>query len=754
MADTESFKISSALKDHIGKDLITDEFVAFLEIIKNSFDANATEVKIIFESKGKSISKIIIVDNGDGMNDDDLVNKWLFVAYSEKNKKQTYRDKISRRNLAGAKGLGRFSCDRLGKELNLITIKNEKNAKIENLFIDWTNFELDDKKEFYEIEVPHNILANTNYSIKHGTILEISELRDHWNSERLLKLKQTLQKLINPIQENDSENFSIEIICDSEKVEDKARPPEKKINGSVKNFLFEALKIKTPQIVSDISADGNFITTTLKDNDRLIYKIKEENPYKNVFGDKSLNNIKIHLFQLNRSAKFAFHKTMGMHSTDYGDIFLYKNGFRIYPFGEPGADIFLIDRRKGQGRNRYLGNRDLIGRVEINGYDNDFKETASRDGGLIKNDSFYALKDFFFEKVIRRFEKYVVDTIKWGDPYKENEEDEARKPALSPEDVRKEIFDIISNLTNSKEILDVEYDKDFFKILDKSQEKSVSKILKNFSRIAEKTNNPKLRKEAALAERRLKELSKAKDEAEKHYTKEIEQRKKQSLFLQSVTSQDLSNVTNLLHQIIVSSDTIDLAIKNVSYDIAKGKTISKTELLNFIDKVSYENKKISGISKFTTRANFKDATNNITADLTSYIEQYVQILKGFTSDIKISFEDNTEKEFKTSFIPIEISIIVDNIVNNALKQDASKLKIELSSSKKNDTLLLRFTDNGKGLHREISDVKTIFEKGITTTKGSGLGLYHVANIVKKMKGDVAVTSTQKNNFEILITFYK
>ena len=749
MANTESFKISSALKDHIGKDLITDEFIAFQEIIKNSFDANATEVKIIFESKGKSIDKIVIVDNGEGMNYDDLINKWLFVAYSDKNKKQTYRDKISRRLLAGAKGLGRFSCDRLGSNLNLISVKKEKNALIENLFIDWTKFEEDDKKEFYQIEVEHRVLQKINYNIKQGTILEISELRDFWDYQRLLKLKQTLQKLINPIQENDSENFDIEIICDAEKANDKDRPKEQKINSSVRNFLFEALKIKTPQIVSEISKDGKYVTTTLKDRERLIYKIKEENPFKGI-----LNDVKIHLFQLNRAAKLEFSKIMGMSAGDYGDVFLYRNGFRIYPFGEPGADIFLIDRRKAQGHSRFLGNRDLIGRVEINGIDNDFKETSSRDGGLIKNESFYSLKDFFFDKVLRRFERYVVDVIKWGDPYTEKDGDQEKKAALSPNDVKKEILEIISNLTNSKEILDVDYDKDFLKLLDKSQEKSVGRLLKNFSRIAEKTNNPKLRKEAALAERRLKELSKAKEEAEKHYTKEIEQRKKQTLFLQSVGSQDLDNITKLHHQIIVSSDTIDLAIKNISYDIAKGKSISKSELLNFIDKIAYENKKISGIAKFATKANFKDATNNITADLTSYIEQYIQILKGFTSDIKISFADNTGKEFKTTFTPIEISIIVDNIVSNALKQDAQNLKIELSASKKNDTLFLRFTNNGRGLHREITDVKTIFEKGITTTKGSGLGLYHVTNIVKRMKGDVAVTSTDKNNFELLITFYK
>jgi HSP90 family molecular chaperone len=79
----EHFKISAYLKNIIGKELITDEFVAVFELVKNSFDANATEVKIIFKNQNNSeLAKLIIVDNGKGMNYDELKNKWLFVAYS------------------------------------------------------------------------------------------------------------------------------------------------------------------------------------------------------------------------------------------------------------------------------------------------------------------------------------------------------------------------------------------------------------------------------------------------------------------------------------------------------------------------------------------------------------------------------------------------------------------------------------------------------------------------------------------------
>ena len=115
----EPFKISARLKDLIGRDLITNDFVAVFELVKNSFDAHAKVVRIRFEE-----DLIVIADDGKGMSQDDIHDKWLFVAYSAKREgteDEDYRDKIASpsRTFAGAKGVGRFSCDRLGSRLKL-----------------------------------------------------------------------------------------------------------------------------------------------------------------------------------------------------------------------------------------------------------------------------------------------------------------------------------------------------------------------------------------------------------------------------------------------------------------------------------------------------------------------------------------------------------------------------------------------------------------------------------------------------------
>jgi DNA mismatch repair ATPase MutL len=83
--DKLQFRVSSELKNIIGRDLITDDFIAISELVKNSYDANAKKVEISFRfvKRGKNAT-ILITDDGDGMTFGDLKEKWLLVGYSKK----------------------------------------------------------------------------------------------------------------------------------------------------------------------------------------------------------------------------------------------------------------------------------------------------------------------------------------------------------------------------------------------------------------------------------------------------------------------------------------------------------------------------------------------------------------------------------------------------------------------------------------------------------------------------------------------
>ncbi len=319
------FKISSALKDIIGKDLITDDYIAVFELVKNSFDAYASRVDIYFEDLYGDNPTIRIKDNGKGMDLDDLINKWLFVAYSAKkdgteDENFDYRDTIyQNRVFAGAKGIGRFSCDRIGKYLKLETTKKKKGSKTEVILTDWSKFERDLKDEFVDISVKHETKKKRE---SHGTTLEITGLRSHWDRHMLLTLKASLAKLINPGRGKGEQQFKIYIHASEEKERDNVASNYYDIvNGEVKNFIFEALELKTTQIISTISEDGELLLTKLKDGGSLIYSIEEKNPF------SLLGDIELSLFYLNRSAKITFSKRMVIATRNYGNVFFYKNGF-------------------------------------------------------------------------------------------------------------------------------------------------------------------------------------------------------------------------------------------------------------------------------------------------------------------------------------------------------------------------------------------------------------------------------------------
>lgn len=772
MANTETFKISAALKDLIGKELITDEFVAVFELVKNSFDANATKVEVIFENNNETENaRIIIKDNGKGMNYNDLKDKWLFVAYSAKRlgkENEDYRDKIkTQRVFAGAKGVGRFSCDRLGRFLNLITIKDEPKPKIENLIVNWEDFENADEAEFVNIKVSHKELEENDYKLKSGTALEISGLRDEWNRQRILDLKRSLVKLINPNQENDSENFEIEIIAKYELNIDKTlnKKGEKRndweiVNGNVKNTIFETLEIKTTNILVEISEDGSFIETTLQDRGDLIYYLKEKNPF------NKLSNLRTYLFQLNRSAKYTFHMTMGMPSVEYGSVFMYKNGFRVYPYGEEGEDLLSIDRRKQQGYNRNLGTRDLIGRIEINGDQPKLKETTTRDGGLIKTDTYHQLVDFFYNYVLKRLEYYVVNVIQWGDERVNKETGEIR-PELWAKDVKIQILELISGFINSKDIIDIQYDKDFLKIISEKQNQSVDKIVKNIAKVAAKSGNPEMIKEAKKIEKAVKEIKadadrdKIKAQFEEKTRKETEKKldfvTSQKNFLQTEISDDTKNLESILHHIGLTTNFIKKDVENLVKAI--NKNASKDKLQDIVKRISKQNEKITSFSKYFKKVNFSKETilpNEINQDIVSFINEYIENVYKLRDDLRInrellnvSIKTPQDFDYNVKFNPIDLIIVLDNLINNSSKNRASM--VEITWSKSGNSVQLSYKDDGKGIPDNILD--NIFDFGFTTSRrGSGIGLYHVKEIIESLNGTITVNNRLSKGVEFIISF--
>ena len=141
-----------------------------------------------------------------------------------------------------------------------------------------------------------------------------------------------------------------------------------------------------------------------------MYEIEEPNRF------SELTSTTISLFYLNRAAKYSFSAKMGIPPVQYGNVFLFRNGFRILPYGNVNDDSWGLNLRAQQGYNRFLSTRDLFGRVDVETDNvNAIKEVSSRDGGLINTDASRQLMEYF-SLTHRKLERYVAGVL-WGEAF-------------------------------------------------------------------------------------------------------------------------------------------------------------------------------------------------------------------------------------------------------------------------------------------------------------------------------------------------
>lgn len=806
--DDLKFRVSAELKNILGRDLITSDNIAIFELVKNSYDAHATKVNITFDE-----DRIVIADNGKGMSLDDIINKWLFVAYSAKrdgSEDASYRSKF-KRNFAGAKGIGRISCDRLARMLKMTT-KSEESSTVETIILDWSEFENNQKQEFDEIPVKHAatiVPFSFPDNSSTGTVLEFSglhtELNGEMNRDKILSLRKSLEKMINPF--SDTDDFCIEIFAPQfaesdnvlrEKIEQN-RPcyesltdKEKQdfanwgnsiVNGRIENSIVDILKLKTTQIESAILGDR--IVTKLTDRGVEMYEIEERNRF------PKLDNATLNLYYLNRSAKHTFTIRMGIEPVNYGNIFLFRNGFRIWPYGEYDDDSWGINQRAQQGYNRFLGSRDLFGRVDVETTKvDDFKESSSRDGGLIKTEASIELMEYF-TSIHRRLERYVAGVL-WGEGFLRNEYFQSNDLAL---EVRKKLqesdkysedasyalknigskidfLQLVKNLVNDNAVKVRYYNADLANIV---SDVSASEILQagffeDFRKVAEKTNDAKLRSNLAVFEQQIDELRKQKAEAERKAEeekkkaevarkkaadeerkrkeeeekrqkaeKELNQKTKQNLFLLSTSSLDVDRILKYHHDIRIHSGTITNSLNRL-LKLANKEYITKDDIIKYSELISRANSKIMAIAKFATKANFNTDGDDIVADIIEYIEQYINtVLPEFYDDKKLECITNGIHKVIT-FKPLEVSLMIDNLLSNSFKANASFFSVVFRLVE--DYINMEITDDGIGIDQNIVNPDTIFEKGVTTTNGSGLGLYNVSCYIKKeLSGSIELDKT-------------
>ncbi len=786
------FQVNAGIKNIVGKELIHSDSIAIIELIKNSKDADATKSTIRFINEQKSQdSSLIIFDNGKGMTLNDLKNKWLNVAYSEK--KENMLNKL----YAGNKGVGRFSCDRLGKNLTLYTKAQEGNYI--KLSINWEDFEnkgINDEMSTIPVLAQelskHDFLQEINVqNFTTGTILKIENLRETWPATKLRKLIAELEKFSPSIDDD----FSIFLYSDNQD-----NTIANKLNRRIENNILEKVSFKTTHIESFIDEEGKSINTTLYYQNKEVFHYSVRNPF------PKLKNIKTVIHYIDPLARSYFTRTVGITPVEYGSIFLFYNNFRISPYGNVKNDWLGLDQRKAQGRARYFGTRELFGRIDIIDKDNTFEVLSNREG-LAQNQAFIDLVAYdkedkttilideededresygYITNIIRQLENFVVNGLEWNRLFdKQNpsstkvisENDVLKNPdrytmrQILPEKVKAACEkllksnwkisdiqineDLISHIFSEAQQKYEEFLNDFMeKIKDKSftelsatQKGNVRKIIereRQATKIAEKDRD--------IAEQKVKQAQTTIDTQQQtilEKEKTIEQINSQNAFLKKTSSQDVEDLIISMHAILVNTSTI----RNCLLTLLEDQNISN-ETKDILALISEANQRNFNIAKFATLYNFSDKQNIINGELTVFMHEYLKEAKEFSANRRIQIHDRLDTSIllNKEFIPLEIMMLLENIISNSKKAKAKNLFISntlLSSGQ----IKFSFKDDGNGIteKRFLDNINLIFEKGETSTKGSGIGLYQINKIVKKLKGTVGVKN-YNNCFELEIIF--
>lgn len=691
------FKVSSGLKDILGRDLITNELVAIFELVKNGYDADATEINLIINSYD---DYIIIQDNGKGMNRDDIENKWLFVAHSEK--------KDGDRIYAGSKGIGRFSCDRLGTEL-LLTSKKEQ--EISELSIDWGEFEKDSLKQFEDLDVSYRSgsFLNNGLTESSGTVLKITGLRDEWDANRVNKVVSALQRLINPFVNDDRIRINVKYFSSNSGIAE--------INTEVSNNIATVLDKKTIYIECDIR--DRVITINLVDKEKKIYSLEFENT-------TILKQVYFKIYYLNRAAKNNFTRNMGQEAKNYGSIFLYKNNFRIFPYGEVDYDAFGLNLRKTQGFNRYLGHRELLGWINITDSENHFNEVTSRDRGFVTNTYTIALDNLYMELVHRPLESYV-QLVNFGnsdiDEIETNENDAIEKLLKRFRKYKFTKAPLYYELPKTAQPLEKKFDLLEDKKISLEDKRDIQQALKKTT-VQLNRENRQVKQEQKRAE---KENERLKNEVQikERIINNVKPERQDMLF------HELGKISSELN------GTLNKMLRLMDDD-------EREKFSDSIYKIRRTSDKLSSIKKQILRINFKTFSKVENIEIKSYLKSYINNIVEDNTKILTNFGN---KELIQSINIYDFGTLLDNLLANAQQREAKQINIYFDE----DNTKMHFVSDTGPI--DIEPVDDIFKLGVTSRRrGTGLGLYICRQICQDFDWKISASQIGDNLIDFVIEF--
>lgn len=667
----------------IGEELISNDIVAIIELVKNSYDADAKKVCIAFQGelykkddakdsnpylfpKGKG--EIVIADDGSGMNLDTIKKGWMEPATIIKKVKS--KSGKGRRFL-GEKGVGRFASARLSQQLEMVT-RSKGDNEVYAVF-NWAEFS-DDNKYLDEIDCSWEE-RKASVVKKHGTVLNLKNVNLDWDYEKLCRLHTALSRLMSPV--TPTKDFSIELNLPKEfsSLSGEITPPASlgkpgyHIKGSVDNrglatFDYYSRNKDTKEKIRNkviLKPSREPICGTFNFEFRVWDREKES---LEVLADSVKSTVRDVRRDLNEAS----------------GISIYRDGFRVFPYGEPKNDWLRLDMRRVQNPTMRLSNNQIVGYVSISLDDNPSLTDQSNREGIVESQAFVDLQEM------------IISVINELERRRYNE-----RPRRKETDSFEGIFSSI-NIEPVAELVQKKLpdDKEAKSIIDKT-EKQIQKGIQHAQ-------------EVLARYRRLSTLGQLVD----------------------VVLHDGNGI--LLR--------IDNEVQLLDKEFSK-KTINEDTIKKHIGIIRQERKVLSGLFKrlepFSGRKRGRPTEIVVEDAIQNVFELYRKEIDKQKIEIKLP-DSKTQVKFDES----EFEMIIVNLLQNSLywleTMDSKERKITVETERSEDSLSLIFSDNGPGVDEE--DVPSIFNPYFSRKPdGIGLGLTIIGELVAEYNGSFELLSS-------------
>lgn len=405
---TEILRPRARILRTLGDELISSETVAVIELVKNSYDADATKVVVRFiEPLELNKGSIEIIDNGHGMSLDTIRSAWMEPATHHK-KSQRFSE-IFKRRLLGEKGIGRFAASRLANELEVITRRKESNKETIAVF-DWKQFDdeskyLDQVEVLWEEKEPSEIHIDGTISRLHkndssledftlsGTVLKMDGLRINWDLKQLITLRDGLSKLVSPFFNtnqnsavNDFEIF-LELPEKFQHLSGAVLPPDtfKNPHYSVRGFVNDSGKCR---LKLKLGEKEEYLRSQLVISKKENYKPKC-GPFFVDFRvwDRDTGSLRELAEEKNSTLK-----DIRSDLDNAAGISIYRDKFRVLPYGEPKNDWLRLDIRRVQNPTLRISNNQIVGYIVISADRNPLLIDQSNREGLMEGEALEDLR--------------------------------------------------------------------------------------------------------------------------------------------------------------------------------------------------------------------------------------------------------------------------------------------------------------------------------------------------------------------------